>query len=112
MRAYPSYLERFVQTDDLDEGLAVLKRRPGQSESDASHIAVTGLSVHSSIATKSEATMTRKKGVPRRAGALVATLVDWESGIMKYRDTVPAWITENAARHRTGPENDEAEFLK
>ena len=27
MRAYPSYLERFVQTDDLDEGLAVLKRQ-------------------------------------------------------------------------------------
>jgi hypothetical protein len=42
----------------------------------------------------------------------VATSVDWESGIMKYRDTVPAWITENSREAPDRVRNDEAEFLK
>ena len=100
MKSLPILQNHAVHNTDCPfecgSGTTLSNQRPGKSESDASHIAVTGLSVHSSIATKSEATMTRKKGVPRRAGALVATSVDWESGTMKYRDTVPAWITENS----------------
>ncbi len=33
---------------------------------------------------------------PDFLGAHVATSVDWESGIMNYRDAVPACITENS----------------
>jgi len=31
---------------------------------------------------------------------------------MKYRDTVPAWITENSREAPDRVRNDEAEFLK